>query len=236
MGKVIEAGSDYTGVFRKAAKINSAEIISASNGINRVDSEIIKDLPGIRENLEIVLALGKEMGIPSADIFAGIKKASHESGGVFKFRISVGNICINALNFFSANDPESTEKLIKMNINRNEPVILIYNHRADRVERGLQFCSFFNKCSRLYSVEGIVFIGEGTFPFARRLQKTGWPKHKLIRKRRLNSIENFMQQILLHFKIDNNTSAEYSAAVIGVGNISGYGADIVDYWNSCKRI
>lgn len=80
----------------------------------------------------IALEVAKRCGISESLALAGMRRAMPDPGAAREFSPWPG---LAALDASAANDPESLLELIDGDGGRNRPLLLIYNHRADRAPR-----------------------------------------------------------------------------------------------------
>ena len=234
-GIVVTADKECIPIFRKIADKRSAKIIYAGNITFRTEFAMELQETGFLENYQVVSALCEALEIPKETILSGLLSYVRGSGISNNFKIPFGKGYIRALNLFDVNDPDSTEMIIeKSRVNKNIPLLIIYNHRADRVNRGVGFCRFFINKLKEYNIAGIVFVGECTLPLYRQMIKEGFPLGKLIRVKTLDKIDEFWFRILTDLDISHYNISKELATVIGVGNIAGDAKKILKYWDEIK--
>ena len=225
---VISSSGEYGNILKRDAEKKNIKVLTI--GAEYYNPIINESTFSFNDNNSIVFALGRTLGIHDEIILKGIKNATKEVGVNFNQKIIVAEKEVDVLNLFSVNDTESTQKLMQEKKLDNNQNIMIYNHRSDRAERAMQFCDFFIKCKKDYNIAGIVFLGEGSYPYIRKLKKAGYPADRIIIKKQLSDIDVFMQETIEQFNpLTNDFSSRMT--IIGVGNIRGNGLDIVNYWN-----
>ena len=113
------------------------------------------------------------------------------------------------MNLFSANDPQSTKKLLGQFFEDTSHVALLYNNRTDRPERLLLFLRYFFPA---VPCKQIIVMGEARSLALRLLKKQGFT----------NISEASCWQDAL--KKSNG------APIVGIGNIKGQAYDMVTHY------
>lgn len=180
--------------FREMAKSKNTEVILCC------ENEIATN-----ENEAIACTLGETIGIP-ADSFRAHTAHYHEDFGAHKmYRKNDGAF----LNLFSANDPQSTKKLLDQFYPDTSDVVLLYNNRTDRPERLLLFLRYFFPhvpCKK------IIVMGEARALALRLLKKQGFAD--------VIPAASWQQAIEL----------SAGAPLVGIGNIKGQAYDMVKFF------
>jgi poly-gamma-glutamate synthase PgsB/CapB len=128
---------------------------------------------------------------------------------------------ITFVNGFAANDPESTGQNWNMVVDRFASVerrIALFNCRADRPDRSVQLAE---ACVRWKPADHYVLIGSATQVFWRRAAAMGLDARRMTCAEKANTAE-------LVDTLRNQSGR--TAMVMGMGNISGPGFDVVDYF------
>lgn len=240
-GTLITAALKYIPVFEAGARKRSALILvpetrdyhSAANRGKR-----ISDFP---ENTALVRAMCRELGIDDETALTGMDKAVPDPGilSVFDMDTSAGRV--RAVNAFSVNDPESTEFIIR-DLDRKGhlkgEIVIIYNHRDDRGQRGMAFCGLFHRLAQYHDIGGFMLIGKNTLPLYYRMRRSGIAKDKIVRESRGTDSQALMKKVT--DTIDSGTSRRVSdnqvnATLIGLGNFAGPAHELVLYWQRRGR-
>jgi poly-gamma-glutamate synthase PgsB/CapB len=128
---------------------------------------------------------------------------------------------ITFVNGFAANDPESTGQNWNMVVDRFAAVerrIALFNCRSDRPDRSVQLAE---ACVRWKPADHYVLIGSATHIFSRRAAAMGLDASRMTRAESINTAE-----LVNTLRCQSGRSA----MVMGMGNISGPGFDVVDYF------
>jgi len=127
------------------------------------------------------------------------------------------------VNAFAANDPESSELLYRMAIDRFPDVekrVLIFNCRTDRPDRSRQLGE---ACVRWPTADHYLLMGSGTYFLVRAAVANGIPTEKFLFAERQSDSDIFETIIELAGK---------SALVVGMGNTKGQGLSLVRFFRN----
>jgi hypothetical protein len=125
------------------------------------------------------------------------------------------------VNGFAANDPESTGSNWNLLVDRFRGVerrIALFNCRGDRRDRSVQLA---DACVQWKPADHYVLIGSATEVFARRAASRGLERTRITCAEKAAAVE--LVELL-------GRRAGRSAFVMGMGNISGPGMEVVDYF------
>ena len=162
------------------------------------------------ENVAVALKVCECLGVDREVALKRMKKYKKDSGVLkeIKFLNSQGKK-ISFINLLAANDPDSSEKIIK-NFESEElwdrKKYLMVNNRRDRLSRLEQFINFVEKHEKNF--EKIFISGESTNIFYKKLSKS---------KNKIEILKNVEQ-----FDIFNEDSV-----IFAVGNICGKGKELL---------
>ncbi|MCX3066801.1 poly-gamma-glutamate synthase PgsB [Cetobacterium somerae] len=162
------------------------------------------------ENVAVALKVCECLGVDREIALKRMKKYKKDSGVLkeIKFLNSRGKK-ISFINLLAANDPDSSEKIIK-NFESEElwdrKKYLMVNNRRDRLSRLEQFINFVEKHEKNF--EKIFISGESTNIFYKKLSKN---------KNKIEILKNVEQ-----FDIFNEDSV-----IFAVGNICGKGKELL---------
>jgi poly-gamma-glutamate synthase PgsB/CapB len=129
-------------------------------------------------------------------------------------------------NGFSANDPESTERIWRDVLARAEGVekrIALFNCRVDRPERSRQLGE---ACVAWPAADSYVLMGSGTYIFARAATARG------LDLRRLVIAENLAAADIFETLVERAGS---SALIMGMGNVHGGGEELARLFRNRGR-
>jgi gamma-polyglutamate synthase len=234
-GVVVTGERSLLPVLSKGAAQRGSRIVCAAvepAAWSRLAGGKLHDFP---ENINVALALCRELGIPEEVALRGIRAAHPDPGALRSFRISTPAGTVAAIDAFSANDPTSTHRIVQGLRERGSlpgKILFLYNHRADRAHRGLAFCPFFLRSIEEFALERLVIVGAGTLPIVRQLLRMGFPAGKIKRRRRIDDGASLMQGLLSGLPAGDCPAAagEPIASVVGIGNWAGVARLVVRHW------
>ncbi len=176
-----------------------------------------------KENVALALQVCLDFGIDRETAMKGMWKATPDPGATTISHIRFFGRHIYFVNGFSANDPESTERLWNMAIERFPEVekkILILNCRLDRPNRSEQFGT---SCVKWQPADHYILIGTGTYFFARSAIAHGLPEESLLFAENQSDSDIFETVVELSGK---------SSLVVGIVNIKGQGLSLVRFFRN----
>jgi len=176
-----------------------------------------------KENVALALRVCIDLGIDRETALKGMWKASPDPGATTISHIRFFGRHIFFINGFSANDPESTEHLWNMTLERfpeSDKRIMIVNCRRDRPHRSEQFGEV---CVKWQPADHYVLIGTGTYFFARSAISNGMPEKKLLFAEHQGDSDIFENIVELSGK---------SSVVLGIANIKGQGLSLVRFFRN----
>ncbi len=193
-----------------------------------VEDEVLDQFSYIehKDNISLALDVCKACGVERDIALEGMKKAKPDIGATTFYHVHDEERDVYFAHSFAANDPESTEYVIK-SVKGLHPDIefcgFILNTRADRMFRSKQLVKMFQEMD----FDGLYLIGQETatvYAYAQsnklhmtKVHNFGWV-----------SGEQFMKKL---GKISAN-----NILLIGIGNIGGNGGIIVNYFKEKSKI
>ena len=172
------------------------------------------------ENIDLVLAICKHLGINQQTIIKGLKKVKYDSGAfkIWQYRPDRIQKKYYFVNGFAANDPESTFKVISKVKNilpfASDKITGLLSLRSDRGDRTIQWIEALKK-GGMNLFKGIYVTGAHSRIVKRKLGK-------------INVITNSSPERIMEILIGE---IENSSVIFGFGNIKGTGKRLVNYWN-----
>jgi poly-gamma-glutamate synthase PgsB/CapB len=210
-------------IFEYAAKDRGSRLVHVTpkevTSITREEMEKFSYVEH-KENVATALKVCLDIGVDRETALRGMWKAAPDPGALTIAHIRFFGRHIYFVNAFAANDPESTEQLWDMSIERFPDVekrIAIFNCRADRPNRSQQLGDI---CGRWQPADHYILIGSGTYFFLKAAISAGMPAIKLLPAERQNDNEIFEMIVEL---------AGSSAIVVGMGNIKGQGLTLARF-------
>lgn len=226
-GKLFSAEQRHLDVFRMAAHDRESELIAVGpDEIAGVGPDEMAHFSYVEhpENVALALRVCLDLGVDRQTALRGMWKASPDAGAMTTHELRFfGERRIWFVNGFAANDPESTEYIWNLALDRFSDVdkhIAIFNCRADRPERSQQLGA---ACTRWRPADHYVLIGSGTHIFARAACKHGLDFSRIILAEHQPVSEIFERVVALAGK---------SGLVMGMGNIGGPGLDLVQFFRN----
>ena len=193
-GMLFTSDEAFYPYFREVARKKNTEVILCREGQY-----------ALTENEAIACALGRAIGIPEEDFPKHISCYKEDFGAHRMYEREEGRF----LNLFSANDPQSTKKLLDLFYDDTSDVVLLYNNRTDRPDRLLLFLRHFFpavKCRK------IIVMGESRSLALRLLRRQGF--------REIEQVKSWQEAVKLC----------QGADVVGIGNIKGQAYDMIAHY------
>jgi len=221
-GTVFIPEEEFYPVFQETAEKGGSRVVRVSQ--RRLDAEWTgRDFP---ENIRLTLAVAEFLGIREDVTRACIEKARPDFGGLKIWKIPAGDsgrerFLVSA---FAANEPESTGKVLEI-LRRKIPdsprkLIALLNLRADRGDRTEQWLRAFNE-GFFDSFERIVLAGDQTKPLSKKMANNKCSKAKVSTIPRRQADRVTAELLAL---------AGEGGVVVGMGNMGGLGAALIDHW------
>ncbi len=225
-GTLFTAERRHLEILRRAAADRRASLVAV--GDDEVAAVTADDLSGFgyvehAENVALALRVCVELGVDRATALRGMWRARPDPGVMTTHELDYFGRRIVFVNGFAANDPESTERIWNMALDRFPAVqkrIAIFNCRADRVDRSQQLGA---ACAGWRPADHYVLIGSGTYIFARSAAKAGLSMTRIVFAEDRPVAEIFEMVVDL---------AGRSALVMGMGNIGGPGLPVVRHFRN----
>ena len=175
------------------------------------------------DNIALALAVCSSAGVPREVALRGMKKAAPDPGALCDMKLNFFGRGIHFINGFAANDPESTEMIWRMSLDRHpdaERRIMIINSRIDRPDRSRQIGEALARWPR---ADRYILIGSGSYFLVRYAVKAGLDPRLFTNAEELEN-EAVFEEILKHCR--------RSTLVMGAGNIAGPGLDLVTFFRN----
>ena len=203
--------------FREAAVDRSSELVNITE--EEVAAVTEKELDGFpyiehAENLALALRVCEALGVNRNTALRGMHAASPDPGAMLDHELDFFGRRVVLVNAFAANDPESTEHLWRMALDRYPELIrrvAVFNCRADRADRSRQLGQAL---AAWPAADRVVLIGSGTHFFTRAAVRAGVDSDTLVSAEGADVNEIFETVV---------EQAGRAALVVGMGNIAGPG-------------
>lgn len=227
--KLFTAERRHLEIFRKACEDRNCELIAVTEEeVAAVTQADLDPFPYLEhaENVALALKVCADLGVEREAALRGMWSAVPDPGAMTAHHMDFFGRQINFVNGFAANDPESTERIWNMALERYPHVakkIAIFNCRADRADRSRQLAQAIINWQ---PADHYLLTGTGTWLFARYAVKAGIDPMKLLYAENQGADQIFETCI---------ANAGDSALVMGMANIGGPGLDIVRYFSNRSR-
>ena len=228
--KVYTAEPHHLDVFEYVADARKATVVPV--GADQIDAVTEQELAGFSylehaENIALALAVCADLGVDRETAIRGMQNGTPDPGVLTEAHLDFFGRRIVFVNGFAANDPESSERIWNMALERYPDFrnrIAIFNCRADRPERSQHLGMAVAKWT---PATHLVLIGTGTYLFARSATKAGFDPNRMFFAEGRREDEIFESVIGL---------AGESALVMGLGNIGGQGLDLAQYFQNRSTV
>ncbi len=226
---LLPASEDHA-AFREAARIRSARLVLvAGPGAGEEAEEEAGTALEFPENKRLAAAAASVLGVPAGRIAAGLSAAVPDFGALRVWRLPPAGASGPrfAVSAFAANEPASTrlilDRLAAVRPGLPERRIGILALREDRPDRTRQWLEaaaegFFS------GFAGLVVAGTGARPVMRRLRRSSPPGAPTVSIARGEAPESILAAA-------EAGAGPQAAVFMGLGNIAGAGAALVELWD-----
>ena len=220
-GLLFTAESKYLDIIAERAKSAGSKVVTVSS--EEVTDEEMRGFSYLahKENVAIALSVVQHLGIDREKALKSMHHAAPDPGVVRRYEIEIHDKIIEFVSAFAANDPESylaIWDLLKIHHQPGKTLIVLVNSRRDRIQRAEQLGEFIT--SHL-DADYYVITGEYTRPLVNKAIACGMPHNKIedLGGRSLEAVFNSVVSL-----------ASERTLVFGIGNMVGFGEEIVDYF------
>lgn len=220
-GLLFTAESKYLDIISERAKSVGSKVVTVSS--EEVTDEEMRGFSYLahKENVAIALSVVQHLGIEREKALKSMHHAAPDPGVVRRYEIEIHDKIIEFVSAFAANDPESylaIWDLLKIHHQPGKTLIVLVNSRRDRIQRAEQLGEFIT--SHL-DADYYVITGEYTRPLVNKAIACGMPHNKIedLGGRSLEAVFNSVVSL-----------ASEKTLVFGIGNMVGFGEEIVDYF------
>jgi len=179
-----------------------------------------------KENVALALSVCQHFGVSREDAMRGMQEIEPDPGVVRRYHLVIHEKSIEFVNAFAANDPESFLKiwdLLKIHHESGKTVIVLVNSRKDRIQRAEQLGEFI---ATELDADYFVIAGEYTKPLVAKAIASGMPHNKI------EDLGGRSQEVIFNALV---SLTQEKSLVFGIGNIVGFGEQIVDYFKDRGR-
>jgi poly-gamma-glutamate synthase PgsB/CapB len=223
-GKLYTAEQVYLDVFQEVCRDRNCELIAVGDADVAAIAPL--DIAGFSyvehaENVALALKVCQAVGVERNVALQGMWKAQPDPGAMTAHEMNFFGREINFVNGFAANDPQSTERIWRLALERYADVekrIAIFNCRADRPDRSRQLGTVV---ANWPLADHYLLIGSGTYIFAKYAVKAGLDPQKMVFAED-HPAEDIFESIV-------ELTGRRSLAM-GMANIGGVGLEVVRYF------
>ena len=213
----------YVSIFWDVANRRQTEVHLIKS--DRISDEMMRGFSYLehRDNVALALAVCKHFNVSEVEALEGMKRCVPDPGVLRMFQIHHYEKEIQFVNAFAANDPDSyliIWDLLKPHFAAKKKVIVIVNCRKDRIQRTEGLADLIAK---KLPADHFILVGEFTLPLYNKAISLGLPKSNISNLIDLHP-EQIFEQIVSH--------TDESSLVIGIGNIVGFGEEIVSMFTN----
>lgn len=224
--RLYTAEDTHLGIFEKVCADRKTELIAVGDADHEaITEEMLSGFPYTehRSNISLALRICADLGVDTATALEGMHTAIPDPGAMTDHTVEFFGRRITLVNGFAANDPQSTEQIWRMTLERYPEAtetIAVFNCRADRPDRSIQLGGAYPSWPQ---ADKVLLMGTGTYIFARSAVTAGLDPERLVfaEDRRVDEI----------FEAIVGLSGRRSI-VMGMGNIGGQGLGVVRYFKN----
>jgi poly-gamma-glutamate synthase PgsB/CapB len=222
-GSFFTCEEEHYAVFEEAAKKKNTECVLVTD--RGVTDEMMKGFSYLehKSNVALALAVCSKMGVASADALRGMQNVVPDPGVLRIFTITHADRTIEFVNAFAANDPDSYVviwKLLEPFMTPSKKTVVVVNCRKDRIQRTESMAELIATKIR---ADHFFLVGELTTVLQHRAIALGLPGSRISNLVDA-SAEEVYEEIL--------SKSEGHAIVVGIGNIVGFGEEIVTHFTN----
>ncbi len=223
-GQLFTAEQRHLGILKQVARDRDSRVVEVNDDdVAAVSWDELEEFPYVEhpDNVALALKVCADLGVDRETALRGMWRAQPDPGVMTVYRAGQHGQSVVFINGFAANDPESTGKIWEMVLQRygqRRKRVAVVNCRADRADRSRQLAE---ACVTWTPADHYVVVGSATKLFSQRALSMG------MRSNQLTCVENVSKPRLVEAveKIAGST-----ALVMGMGNISGPGLDLVQHY------
>jgi len=225
-GRLFSAERDYVDEFDSVCRDRRSELSIVETG----EIEAISDgeMSGFsyvehKENVALAFKVCKSLGVPREVALQGMWRSQPDPGAMREFEINFFGRKIIFVNGFAANDPESSERLWQMVVEKYQHLkrkIMVLNSRADRPDRSKQLGEALGIWPQ---ADRYILMGSGVYVLFRKAVAAGIDASSFVYAEGMR-VDSVFEEIM--------GASDKSAVVMGIGNIGGPGLELVNYFHN----
>jgi poly-gamma-glutamate synthase PgsB/CapB len=223
-GRLFTAERKLIDIFKTACDDRNCELIDITDEeVAEITADDLEPFPYLEhaENVALALRICADVGVDRKTALEAMWAAEPDPGAMTAHEMDFFGREIAFVNGFAANDPESTERIWNMALEKygdREKKVAIFNCRADRPDRSRQLGEVVNSWQ---PADRYILIGTGTYIFAKYAVAAGLDPMKLV------FAENKRTDEIFETCIEH---AGQSSLIMGMANIGGPGLNMVRYF------
>jgi poly-gamma-glutamate synthase PgsB/CapB len=229
-GRLYTAEQQYLDVFEEVCRDRRCELVAVSAADVAAITPL--DIAGFSyvehaENIALALKVCQAVGVERNVALQGMWGAHPDPGAMTAHEMNFFGREVNFVNGFAANDPQSTEQIWRLALERYADVekrIAIFNCRDDRPDRSRQLGTVVPTWP---GADHYVLIGSGTYIFAKYAVKAG------LDARKLEFAEDHPAEDIFETIVE--LTGRRSLAM-GMANIGGIGLEVVRYFANRSNV
>lgn len=225
-GKLFTAEHRHLRTLQAAVADRRGNLIAVTpSDVDEVDDDVQDGFSYVehKENVALALRVCEDLGVDQDVAIRGMWDAPLDPGVMTEHHLEFFGRRLTFVNGFAANDPESTERIWEMSLERHAHAdrrVAIFNCRHDRPDRTVQLAQ---ACVNWTPADRYILIGTGTFIFAKYAAAAGLSPLKITFAEG-KRVEEIFETIL--------DVSGTSAMVMGLGNIGGPGLELVRFFRN----
>ncbi len=225
-GTLFTSEQKYAGILAEVASERNTDMhVITSDAVADADMKGFTYLEH-KDNVALALAVCTHLGVSRENALHGMQTVIPDPGVLRIFTLAQAGRTIGFVNAFAANDPDSYEviwQLLAPFMTAGKKVFVIVNCRKDRIQRTESLAELI---AAKIQADHFILAGELTSALEHRSIALGLPALKLSNLGDA-SVEEVFERVL--------SLTESDSLVIGIGNIVGFGEEIVTYFTNRGR-
>jgi len=216
-------------ILKQAAEKQKAKLVLVTPDGEGITEEIMRKFPYVEhpENVAVACKVCELAGVEREQALSGMAKATPDLGALRIIHLAFFAKEIDFIQAFAANDPDSTlviwNRVLKLFSGERQNVVIL-NCREDRPQRSV---ALGENLPRMQSIHRILLTGTGTRIAMEAALKKGMHPEKLIVLEDPRPEDVFERAVAQIVK---------SGTVLGVGNVGGGGAGIIEYFENRAEV
>jgi poly-gamma-glutamate synthase PgsB/CapB len=223
-GRLYTAEQRHLTLLKQAGADRGSEVIEiGDDDVASVSWDELDGFPYVEhpDNVALALKVCVDLGVDREAALRGMWQAQPDPGVMTVYRAEEPGQSMVFINGFSTNDPDTTGKIWALIVRRygqSRRRLAVVNCHAERADRSRQLA---DACLTWSPADHYLVVGSGTRTFSQRAMALGMDPD------RVTCLEKVTKTQLLAAM---DRMAGSSALVMGMGNISGAGLDLVQHF------